>query len=467
MQWQSSSTSLHDQRSLVSLIDQTRQVLSTAPPQIYEDEASAALLWTFIVKATLQTLGHVTNALVETIGPLNDDLVYWDDVLDSHLYTCLYVVQTCPWRIWNSSGAAVKRLRSTQWNTMLTHQTQLLPSHCQRLYRTLGRDVRNRSFWLKLKTILLGPYLKERNDITSKIHDLKKNLNLNASCVGIVLMHGAKFAGQLSATSTNGLNHKEFVQSTIRLMNSLLDRDTNDIARQLELVGNYEASLEASSVDNKLVEDPIAVLNHLTSTITNTVPNYRTWAQNKLATCPRSSIMTRYWLPATGILLSSKAILQFISANRIEILTGIREAGQTVVDFWANWVVEPIRKLLGIIRHDEISDIALMSKASLEADQASLERMVIDFAVDHRSSGGKQPSSAEIESLSYKVREGDLTEVLKAYERDLRSPFVGTLRGDLVRALLIQIQKTKVDVEVAISGINALLTSQELVFGFV
>jgi hypothetical protein len=44
---------------------------------------------------------------------------------------------------------------------------------------------------------------------------------------------------------------------------------------------------------------------------------------------------------------------------------------------------------------------------------------------------------------------------------------MGTVRGDLVRALLIQIQKTKVDVEVAISGIDTLLKSQELVFGWV
>jgi nuclear control of ATPase protein 2 len=44
---------------------------------------------------------------------------------------------------------------------------------------------------------------------------------------------------------------------------------------------------------------------------------------------------------------------------------------------------------------------------------------------------------------------------------------VGTVRGDLVRALLIQVQKTKVDVEVAIGGIDSLLKSQELVFGLV
>ncbi|KAI5297302.1 hypothetical protein KEM56_004924, partial [Ascosphaera pollenicola] len=210
VQWQSSSTSLHDQRSLVALIDQTRLVLSAAPPQIYGDEATAALLWTFMVKATLQTLGHVTNALLESIGPLNDDLSYWDDVLDSPLYTCLYMAQTSPWRLLHSGSSAVKRLRSTQWNTTFMHQAQMLPFRCQSLYRAVGRQVRKQSFWLKLKTALLSPYLKERNDITGKIEDLKNVLGLNASCVGIFLMHGAKFDQISAKDSTRYVLHKEF-----------------------------------------------------------------------------------------------------------------------------------------------------------------------------------------------------------------------------------------------------------------
>ena len=44
---------------------------------------------------------------------------------------------------------------------------------------------------------------------------------------------------------------------------------------------------------------------------------------------------------------------------------------------------------------------------------------------------------------------------------------MGAIRGDLVRSLLIQVQKTKVDLEVAMTGIDSLLKSQELVFGFV
>ena len=60
-----------------------------------------------------------------------------------------------------------------------------------------------------------------------------------------------------------------------------------------------------------------------------------------------------------------------------------------------------------------------------------------------------------------------MTPILKAYERDLRRPFVGTVTGNLIRTLLIQVQKTKVDVEIAMGGIDALLKSQELVFGSV
>ncbi|KAM0096990.1 Nuclear control of ATPase protein 2 [Aspergillus fumigatus] len=102
----------------------------------------------------------------------------------------------------------------------------------------------------------------------------------------------------------------------------------------------------------------------------------------------------------------------------------------------------------------------------LEADRASLERMVLDFVLD-RPEYEKELGAKRIDTLTARIREGDLTPVLRAYEKDMRKPFIGTVRGDLVRALLIQIQKTKVDVEIAIGGIDSLLKSQELVFGFV
>ena len=107
-----------------------------------------------------------------------------------------------------------------------------------------------------------------------------------------------------------------------------------------------------------------------------------------------------------------------------------------------------------------------MSKRSLEGDRASLERMVVDFAVAHPEGGGTL-NETQIADIRAKVREGDLTPVLKAYERDMQKPIMGAITGNLVNALLIQIQKTKVDVEVAMSGIDSILKSQELLFGFI
>ena len=138
--------------------------------------------------------------------------------------------------------------------------------------------------------------------------------------------------------------------------------------------------------------------------------------------------------------------------------------GATVIDFWSNWVVEPTKKVIGTIRHDEESEVSILSKRSLEGDRASLERMVVDFAVDNPD--GPQLNDVQIAEIRAKVKEGDLTLVLRAYEKDMQKPFLGTIRGNLIRALLIQVQKTKVDVEVAMSGIDSILKSQELLFGY-
>lgn len=175
--------------------------------------------------------------------------------------------------------------------------------------------------------------------------------------------------------------------------------------------------------------------------------------------------LIRYWLPATLLLVSSTTILRIFVNRKEEILTWVRELGQTVIDFWQNWVVEPSKRVIGTIRHDEDSEVSILSKRSLETDRASLERMVVDFAVNNPE--GPALNETQIADIRAKVREGDLTPVLRAYEKDIQRPVKGAIVGNLASALLIQAQKTKVDVEVAMSGIDSILKSQELLFGFI
>jgi hypothetical protein len=47
-----------------------------------------------------------------------------------------------------------------------------------------------------------------------------------------------------------------------------------------------------------------------------------------------------------------------------------------------------------------------------------------------------------------------------------QSPVKNAIRGDLIRTLLIQVQKTKVDVDLAMAALDKLLKSNELNFAF-
>lgn len=161
--------------------------------------------------------------------------------------------------------------------------------------------------------------------------------------------------------------------------------------------------------------------------------------------------------------LSSSTVYRYIVNREAAILDSIRDFGRTIIDFGRNWIIEPVRNIIGTIRHDSGSEVSIMSKGSLTNDRASLERMVIDFAKDNITSGSLDDAS--LEAIRASVREGDLTTVLRVYEQELKHPIRGGLMGSLVRALLIQVQKTKVDVEIAMGGIDSLLKSQELVFG--
>lgn len=221
--------------------------------------------------------------------------------------------------------------------------------------------------------------------------------------------------------------------------------------------------------DSVMPHRPAVLARRLLRIIDRTMPEHfdamRTLAQ---ANGPPSRAV-RYWLPAVVGVLSSTTLLRILINRKAEIVDWISNCGATVRDFWFNWIVEPTQKVIRTIRHDETSEIAIMSRDSLKADRESLERMVVDFVMDKPHFAVEAPSisEAQIAEIRSKVAEGDVTPVLRAYEKDLKSTIVGAVRGDLVRSLLIRVQKTKVDLEVAMTGIDSLLKSQELVFGFV
>ncbi|OJD14388.1 hypothetical protein AJ78_05263 [Emergomyces pasteurianus Ep9510] len=457
---------------LLQLLHQSASSIQTSAAAGLEVTYITDLQWIIAAKGTVQTLGLVMSALLDGSLPLNDGIWYWDEVLSSHFYTGLYTVQMLPVRLWHQAQDifhTFQRRRLELGDVDLGISSQSLAGRWRNFYSVVHQSIKERSLVQMNMKGILSPFALSRSQVRSKRKHLKKIRETNASAIGLLVEEGLIFEmeDEDSGYSSNGYvgspgDWKDVVRRTAVLLHVVLENASGGGSKVVAFEDNVFAGVERRV---QAVEHPLHVFQQLIHVLEESLPSHRTSTTALISKYGYPSRIIRYWMPASAVFFSLGTILNTLTNRRAEVWTWISEFGSTMVDFWANWVIDPLRRLIGTIRHDETSEIAIMSKGSLEADRASLERMVVDFAMD--GSDYKSWTQADIDLLRAKVKEGDLTPVLKAYERDLRQPFVGTMRGDLVRALLIQIQKTKVDVEIAIGGIDALLKSQELVFGFV
>ena len=444
------------------------------------------LHWFLVSKAATQTYGLILNVLLEQTLPLSSDIGYWNEILGSYRFTGLYTIQTSPLRLWSwandiysDAWQRLQSIRSAGDSDEEEKKERSISDRWRRFYGLVKDSVRDRSL-ADMQSKFLSPLTMSRMEARSKRKHLKKLREMSASGLGILMGEGMIFDvdDEGSVSSKSRSNSQEEWRSVVSKSVSLMETVLGNIT-VLELgAGEFEETVfmsvddDSGSTQHGAEDQPSSQAARLGDRLQHIlrvhVPGHIATSRELACEYGRPSRLVRYWLPSLALVLSSGTLLRVFVNRKTEIITWIRDFGDTTIDFWNNWVVEPMKKLIGTIRHDKDSEIAIMSKESLHGDRASLERMVVDFAIDNPStSGGARLTDAEIVDVRAKVREGDLTPVLRAYEKDLRRPFMGTIRGDLIRALLIQIQKTKVDVEVAVGGIDNLLKSQELVFGHV
>lgn len=449
----------------------------------YESE----LEWLLVSKATVQTYGLLLNTLLEQTIPLSDDIWYWDEVLGSYTYTSLYTIQTTPLRFWewskdiySDTRRRIARLGEGREDAISARDIgSSLTDQWKQFYGLVRESIRERSI-ADIQRRVLSPIALCRSQARHNQARLRRLREMGSSGLGVLMDEGLSFDindenSENAKTEENDSHEwKVVVERSVALMDTVLRNVTTLETGVSEFEDTVFATVEDDpeiSVrdDGYRTSRPAKLSARLQHILEIHVPNHITSSQKLVSIYGRPPRLVRYWLPASLLLLSSSTLLRVFVNRRAEIIGWIRDFGATTRDFWFNWVIEPVKKIIGTIRHDKDSEVAIMSKESLKGDRDSLERMVVDFAIDNPQTavGVSNLSEAQISDIRMKVKEGDLTPVLRAYEKDLRQPFMGTVRGDLVRTLLIQVQKTKVDVEVAISGIDALLKSQELVFGFV
>lgn len=446
--------------------------------------------WLLVAKAAMQIYAAMLQTLIDQNISLDKHLWYWDDVSRSYTHGFVLWVQKSPLRLWDftrdvyyESTHRIQRLYSSEFaattsndgfgeeggaaNGTSVFTTMSLSQRWKQFYRIVRTTVQDRSL-VNIQDRILSPIALCQAEAREKGYHIRR-LKENIACgIGALVHEGLDFE---DGEWKDVLERSISLMETVLVEAPILDGSVSDFEERIFRAVDNDPEL-ANHVDEDPIMPPRRLASRLLTILRHRLPRQVSSTQAATREYGRPSAWVRYWLPATVGLLSSSMILRFITNRKADIIQWATDLALTARDFWTNWVIEPVRKVVRTIRHDENREIALMSRDSLRADLESLERMVVDFAVDkpHFATADGAASTltdAQVADIRSRVVQGDVTPVLRAYEKDLKSPLLGAVKGDLVRSLLIQVQKSKVDMEVAIGGIDALLRSQELVFGFV
>ena len=393
------------------------------------------LEWLLVSKAATQTYGIILNALLEQTIPLSSEIDYWDQVLGSYSYTGLYTVQTSPRRLWSLANDiysdAWRRLQDVRSARENEEEAKVLSvsDRWRQFYGLIKDSVHDRSL-ADMRSRFLSPLTMSRPEARSKRKHLKRLRELSASGLGILMDEGMIFEadeeapGNIKDTFDTKEEWRSVVSKSVSLMEVVLQH-----INTLELgAGEFEETVFTSvdddprppqqhSMERQSVPRVLRLASRLQEILRLQIPTHITISTKLAADNGKPSRLVRYWLPGLALFFSSSTLLRLLTNRKVAIITWTRDFGTTYIDFWNNWVIDPIKKVVRTIRHDTDSEIALMSRESLRGDKDSLERMVIEFARDNPNvSTGLPLTDSQISVVRAKVREGDLTPVLRAYE---------------------------------------------------
>ncbi|XP_072976822.1 protein DGS1, mitochondrial [Typha angustifolia] len=179
-----------------------------------------------------------------------------------------------------------------------------------------------------------------------------------------------------------------------------------------------------------------------------------------LSNCRKPRRMALYWLHytggAVGLVACSVWILRHSSLmGSSDIDKWMREAKESISGFWREHVEEPLLS----IRDELFETFRRRHKGVMEVEEVqltanSLRRMLLAFC--EQTKGQKLPDGLADQEM--------LEIVMSRYEKELMHPLQNLLSGELARAMLIQIQKLKLDLETAMLELDQILKANEINF---
>ncbi|GAA93400.1 uncharacterized protein L969DRAFT_96075 [Mixia osmundae IAM 14324] len=418
-----------------------------------EMDAASAMKWLLVGHLALATYASALDATITQAVQVIEEQRYWERIATDDTRLLTYLVQTTPTRLMRLGRTLSDRLQiltDTQdrpksllrWETYkeALPPTLLVTSFFPHLVGQSGTDQAKMSTAFdpstvssrKLLLLTFSPMQLARQEARRKTKSLKAlRSRLEVRIGSLAAISRDLFAPEKDVSPAKDI-------SSLLCHLSHICSDVGSTADDLDACTATLARLLGQSLPGTFQQDSIT-----------------------LEGLSRPSRLTRAWPVIIFAPLVTYYGVKYLYDSRATLTAWYDGAIETVRGFFIDWVIEPVGKIIQTVRHGD-SELAIMGTQSLKSDLDSLERMVADFGRDEY-----KMSEAQIAEIASKVREGDLTTVLQAWEKDIKNPLRSAVTGSLVRTLLIQVQKVKVDVALAMNGIEKMLKSQQLTFAFV
>jgi hypothetical protein len=338
------------------------------------------------------TYAKIIQILFETFFKLNEEALYWKSVSKGNLI--LYTLQTSPISSFNYIYSNFPSISSP------------LPLH----YHCIS------SFLPHLSTVshfltLFAPLTSKRREIGLRRNAIEVEKNKVAKMIGQLTLASARQGGLLES--------QDLKSSSSSLMEDTTRETTID---QLKLkIWSTLVTLDdtlSSSSTLRATGVPADLLLPLSHLFQSSLPLYGSSTSATLSSCQRPSFLTRAWPYIFTIPFVSFIALRRLYDSRQTILDFFANARSTITSFLIDWVAEPLLKIIETIGHKEGGQL-MMSRESLKSEVASLERMVIEFSRDQLPG----LTSDSLLELGAAAKEGNLTSVMTAFEKDIK---VGT-----------------------------------------
>ncbi|KAI1793265.1 NCA2-domain-containing protein [Ganoderma leucocontextum] len=450
------------------------------------DSEEQTLRRAILSRVALGLYGQTLTTFLDEASEAEAEGQWWSDIVRSRRRAATYLLQTLPLRVVNVSNVVLSTLRN---RNIPLHISVFKPSSLRRLFPStstlrpntltlaLFPHLHHEPYSISLTTSIHTPFSTSSSSTqtaTSTYSAFTQSLyGVARVCSTLATLPVDLARGECSFKRKELTRIRDERAEVLGMLVDLRDR----LATALETVDNDEALFElarfvhylqtiisgqefaplSEEVSPGRVLDSLSVLAHLS------LPSHTSLHSAGLKTgeLRRPSWLTLTW---PRLFLLPPLILYGIRtayASRASLEELARGALETAKGFWEDWILEPLRGMVHTVRAGR-EDGVIVTKESVRADLESLERMTLALAQEKL-----QYSSPQLEALARQVQMGDLTAVMQIYEEEIKSPLKSAMQGSLLRSLFIQVQKAKVDINQALSGIDKLLKSQELTFAFV